>query len=159
MVEQICFKEALLEGTKEIFETMIFMDIQESSEPGESIEGDALLGSITFSGDIDGCLGLQFSKVCAQTIAKNMLGMEPEEEISEEEINDAIGEVANMVMGSVKSRLQDNIKNINVSIPTVVGGQKIKQYLGDESRGTSINVNIEDEHTAVLSLSYKENSE
>jgi len=158
MVEQVCLNEVLIESAKEVFETMIFTDLAETTEPDQNVEGQALLGSITFDGDIEGCLAVCFSMVCAKTIALNMLGMEPDEKISEGDINDAIGEIANMVMGGVKSRLKDNTKNINVSIPTVVSGSELKNSLGDGAERISVMVNIEDEHIAELSLLYRENS-
>ena len=54
MINTTCFKEALLESAKEVFETMIFMDLEQSYEQEEEIEGEALLGSVTFEGSIDG---------------------------------------------------------------------------------------------------------
>lgn len=52
------------------------------------------------------------------------------EELSEAEISDAIGEVANMVMGSFKSRVQETIGTLNVSIPTIVKGQSLNASVG-----------------------------
>jgi chemotaxis protein CheX len=158
MVEELCLSKALLEGAKEVFETMIFMDIIESDEPDQPIEGNTLLGSITFVGDLEGCLGICCGVTCAKSIAMNMLAMEPDEEISEHDINDAIGEVTNMVMGSVKARLQDSAGNLNVSIPTVVRGQKIENSLGDGANKVSVKVNIEDEYAAEFLLLYREGS-
>ena len=158
MIDQICFNKALLEGAKEVFETMIFMAIEESSELDQQIRDDALLGSITFKGDLEGCLAICCDVSCAKTIAANMLGTDSDEEISSEQINDAIGEVANMVMGSVKSRLYDNYSNIDVSIPSVVGGRELRNSLGDGADKILVKVNIEDEYAAELSLLYRENS-
>ncbi len=159
MIDQICLNEALLEGAKEVFETMIFMDIEESSEPDQHIQGDNILGSITFKGDIEGCLTICCGEICAKTIAANMLGMELDEQISPHDIDDAIGEVSNMVMGSVKARLQDKFSNLNVSIPTVVRGQEIENSLGDSANKVSVKVNIEDEYAAEMALLYREGSE
>lgn len=158
MIDQICLNDALLEGAKEVFETMIFMDIEKSSEQDQQIEGDTLLGSITFKGDLEGCLVIYCGEICAKTIAANMLGIEPDDQISEHDINDAIGEVTNMVMGSVKARLQDKFSNLNVSIPTVVRGQKIENSLGDGASEVSVKVNIEDEYAAEFLLLYREGS-
>jgi hypothetical protein len=58
VVDELCFSEALLSGAKEVFGTMIFMDLQESTEPDENIKGPAVLGSITFTGVIEGCLAI-----------------------------------------------------------------------------------------------------
>ncbi len=93
-----------------------------------------------------------------ETIAANMLGMETDEEISQYDIDDAIGEVSNMVMGSVKARLQDKFSNLNVSIPTVVRGREIENSLGDSASEVSVKVNIEDEYAAELVLLYREGS-
>ena len=85
--------------------------------------------------------------------------MDSSEELSEEEICDAIGEVANMIMGSVKSRIQDNIGSLEVSIPSVVSGRKLENSLGDKASKILNKVNIEDEYIAELSLLYREGSQ
>lgn len=155
MIDKVCFGTALLEGAKEIFETMIFIDIEESTEPEQKVEGDALLGSITFKGDIEGCLTICCNVTCARIIAANMIGMDPSEEISEEEVCDAIGEVTNMVMGSVKSRIQDNTGELMVSIPTVVLGQKLANSLGDGTSRILLKVDTEDEYVIEFLFLYR----
>lgn len=156
MIDEICFSAALLEAAKEVFETMIFMDLEESSEPYQNIEGDSLLGSITFRGSIEGCLAIRCGMPCAKNIAQNMLGMEPTEEISEEETRDAIGEVTNMVMGSIKSRIQKHTGEVQVSIPTVVGGRELQNSLGEGANKVLVKVNTEDECVIEFSFLYRE---
>jgi chemotaxis protein CheX len=155
MIDEVCFSAALLEGVKEVFETMIFMDIEESSEPEEKIENDSLLGSITFQGEIEGCLGIRCGMPCARTIAANMLGMDPGEEISQPEICDAIGEVSNMVLGSIKSRIQESAGELQVSIPTVVSGQNLENNLGEGASTILVKVNTGDEYVIELSFLYR----
>lgn len=156
MVDEVCITDALLAGAKEVFETMVFMDIDESTEPDQILEGDTLLGSITFQGDLEGCLTICCGRSCAKTIAANMLGMELSEEISEPEICDAIGEIVNMIMGAVKARIQDNIGTIQVSIPTVVTGQGLQNTLGDKAYKVLVKATFEDEYIAELSVLYRE---
>ena len=155
MIDEVCFSTALLEGVKEVFETMIFMDIEESCEPEEKIEDDSLLGSITFKGNIEGCLGIRCGMPCARTIAANMLGMDPGEEISQPEICDAIGEVSNMVLGSIKSRIQESAGELQVSIPTVVSGQNLENNLGEGASTILVKVNTGDEYVIELSFLYR----
>ena len=159
MIDEVCFSTALLEGVKEVFETMIFMDIEESSEPEDKIENDSLLGSITFKGNIEGCLAIRCSMPCARTIAANMLGMDPGEEISQPEICDAIGEVSNMVLGSIKSRIQESAGELHVSIPTVVSGQNLENSLGEGASTILLKVNTGDEYVMELSFLYRKSSE
>ncbi len=158
MIELVSLNETLLESAKEIFETMVFMDLAEATEPDQNIEDWALLGTITFKGTIKGCLAFCCSVPCAQAIAINMLGIDTTEEIAEEDTCDAIGEIANMLMGSVKKRLTENVGNLEVSIPSVISGRELKNNLGDGAQKTSVKINIEDEYVAELSLLYKENS-
>ena len=115
MIEQACLAETMFDSTKEVFETMVFMDMEKAAEPLPSIEGDAILSSITFTGDIEGCMSLCCSTDCARLIAQNMLGMEPEEQISNSDISDAMGEIVNMVIGSIKGKVQESMGTINLS--------------------------------------------
>ena len=158
MIDEICFSTALLDGAKEVFETMIFMEIEEPSEPDRQIEGDSLLGSITFTNNIEGCLAIRCSVPCAKTIAANMLGVDTPEEITEEGVCDALGEVTNMVMGSVKSRLQTDGGELLVSIPTVIHGQNLASSLGNRANKVLVKVNTEEEDIIEFSFLYRESA-
>ena len=134
MIEQISMGETLLDAAKEVFETMIFMSITEKEDQETEIVGDTYLGTISFKGDIQGSLGVTFEESAAKAVAASMLCLEPDEAVSDEDLADAVGEVANMVMGGVKSRLQDEIGSIEISIPTVISGQNLKSNVGDSGR-------------------------
>jgi CheY-specific phosphatase CheX len=84
--------------------------------------------------------------------------MDPEENISREDINDALGEVANMVMGSIKTKIQNNTANISVSIPMVVSGKDLIANMSDSAaRKTLVKVTIDSLYIAEFCLLYKEN--
>ena len=155
MIEQICLNDTVLAAAKEVFSTMVFMEVKDSAEQRPSIEGDTILGLITFKGDLEGCLGIHCRLSCAKAVAQSMLGMDESEELDKAEVCDAIGEVSNMVMGSIKARLLDTHKEIDVSIPSVITGKKLENCLGDGAQKISIPVNIQDDFTAELSLLYK----
>ncbi len=158
-IDNTCMNSVLLASASEVFETMIFMDLEQSFDTEPQISEDTLLSTITFKGDLDGCLTICSSAECAKSIGRNMLGMEPEENISNEDTYDAIGEVANMVMGSIKTKIQQNTANISVSIPMVVSGNNIVTNLSDSSAiKTSVKVTIDSQYIAEFSLFYKVNS-
>jgi chemotaxis protein CheX len=159
MIDEICFSTALLEGAKEVFETMIFMELEEPSGEDQQVEGDSLLGTITFTNNIEGCLAIRCGVPCAKTIAANMLGLDTPEEISEEEVCDALGEVTNMVMGSLKSRLQAEGDELVVSIPTVTHGQNLTSSVGNRANKIIVKVNTEDEHIIEFLFQYRESTE
>ena len=156
MATTTSLKDRVLDSAKEVFETMVFMALEEVTGPPAEIEDVTLLGTITFKGPLEGCLGICCGLNCARTIAANMLGMDPSEAISDDDVNDAIGEVANMVMGAVKARLQDEIGNVEVSIPSVVQGLELKNSLGERATELVVNANLEEEYNIRFSLLYRE---
>ncbi len=158
MVTTISLKDALLSGAKEVFETMVFMALEEVDGAADCCDDVSLLGSITFKGSIEGCLGIRCGMACARTIAANMLGTDPSGDMAENDINDAIGEVTNMVMGAIKSRVQDEIGNMEVSIPSVVQGREMKHSLGDQANEIVATVSIEEEYYGKFSLLYRESN-
>ena len=84
-----------------------------------------------------------------------MLAMEGEDDISDAEIRDAIGEIANMVMGSIKANLlKQNVGNLDVSIPCVVSGKELTSSLGEEAREVALPIYI-DESVAEITLQYR----
>jgi chemotaxis protein CheX len=155
MIDELCFSDALLAGAQEVFETMVFMDLEECCESELQIEGDSLLGSITFSNAIEGCLAIRCDLACAKVIAVNMLGLDPDEEISDAEVCDAIGEITNMVMGSVKSRAATETGELQVSIPTVVRGQNLANSLGERASNVVVKASADEEHVIEFSFLYR----
>lgn len=81
-----------------------FLDGEIIPMPGEEMapaRGQQIVASVSISGDWTGHLMVVTGKDCAQLIASSMFQMEPDK-ISIAEVADALGEIANMVGGSVK---------------------------------------------------------
>lgn len=74
-----------------------------------------------FAGATSGVFSVRCPWDAAAAIAARMLGSAPEE-LQPEQVCDALGEICNMVAGSVKSRLKDAGAGCMMSIPTVVRG-------------------------------------
>ena len=155
MINEICFSDVLLESVKEIFERATFMPVDEVSETHQEIKQETLLGLITFKGALEGCLAVCCGLPCAKAIAANMLGIDAADEMYPEEISDAIGEVANMIIRGVKSRVCENTGNIEISIPSVISGHEFKNSLGDGASEVSIEVIINGHYPARFSLWYR----
>ncbi len=155
IINEICLCDVLLESAKEVFERTVFMPLYKAPEPGHKIEGVSFLGSITFKGALEGRLTIYCSLPCAQAITINMLLMDPTDEIYPEDIADTIGEVTDMVMGSVKSRVQEKIGALKVSIASVVSVRELVNSLGRASK-VSMEVAIDDNYPAAFSLWYRE---
>ena len=108
----------------EVFATMLTLDVQSEEPPHTYAPGESLLAAcIGFSGAANGAVALYMTASCAHAFAARMLGMEREEFDGDEMINDAMGELINMIVGGVKSRLCDEGMPCVLSIPTIIRGQ------------------------------------
>jgi len=91
-----------------------------SAVPNE--EAERVSGSVGFGGDaIAGVVYVHLPATFAGVLAACILGTEPES-LSEAEVNDVVGEIANMLTGGLKSWLCDVSLPCAVSIPVVIRG-------------------------------------
>jgi hypothetical protein len=68
-------------------------------------DADAHAFSLCFVGDISGRFGLHLEQATARTLAANFLG-EAEADVSSTQVSEAVGELANMLCGSLMSRVE-----------------------------------------------------
>lgn len=93
-----------------------------SSEPG----GAELVGSVRVSGAWQGAVDLALSAPTARLAAAAMLAL-PDEELDDQDVRDAVGELANIVGGNVKSLLP---APTTLSLPELVPGRHGPPALG-----------------------------
>lgn len=106
-------------ASQEVFELMVGGKLTPASGPAETQSGvTAVLG---LAGSPCGVFSVRCPWEAASAIAAQMLGCEPHG-LSGDEVCDALGEVCNMVAGSVKARLSDAGAGCMMSVPTVVRG-------------------------------------
>ena len=103
------------------------MDVAlEAPTPLVAEERGQIIGSLGFAGKATGviCLntGLNFAKV----ITSRMLGIPEAETDDGEMVNDAFGELSNMIVGRVKSRLCDAGWSCTLTIPSIVRGRDLR---------------------------------
>jgi chemotaxis protein CheX len=115
-------KEKIIESTQEIFATMVMMDVavvDENVESGGKLR-DTITGLIGLAGTAKGVLAIHLPFPVALMITSNFLGMDVEE--INEDVEDAIGELANMLGGSIKTVLTENGRDIDLSLPSTISG-------------------------------------
>lgn len=152
MIEQYCLTDVVLDSLKEIFDTMIFMSVETLDAESINKTSEMILGAITFKGDLEGCFSFSCVEIGARSVAANMLCLDSPDEVGEEDLADAIGEVCNMVMGSIKTRLQDTIPNIELSIPSVISGCSMRTNIGEGATKAAINIKLGGQYQAELSF-------
>jgi chemotaxis protein CheX len=124
MLDNETLTEFVHNSTAEVFSTMLGMNIElgtprvEQSAPTISDGVMALIGlagSWTGSGTIT-CTSTFACRICAQ-----MLMMEAPS--VNEDVLDAVGELTNMIIGNVKTLVEERIGPLGLSIPTVIFGR------------------------------------
>jgi chemotaxis protein CheX len=94
----------------------------ELEPPGSPVlNGEAqIAGSVGFIGSVCGVLYVYSSARFARVLTTRMLGLREDDPLAEEIVNDAFGELTNMVVGQIKSRLADRGKKCVLTIPSIV---------------------------------------
>jgi chemotaxis protein CheX len=134
-IKSIVFRDkllpAMIESTRQAFETMAFMPTQfgelqlnQTATPHGDISGTiGVSGSIALTGDIlCGNLSLIFPDPIANAVFRSMMMMGEEDPVSQQEVVDAVGELANMCAGGAKAAMQDIGIHFLISLPSVVIG-------------------------------------
>jgi chemotaxis protein CheX len=115
--------ELVTSAVTELFGTMLSMNMLPA--PLESGFGNGethIAGAVGFVGRLSGVVYVFTTVSFARRITSTLLGL-PEAEVAQDEmINDAMGEMANMLVGHMKSRISDRGMPCVLTIPSVVRG-------------------------------------
>lgn len=146
----------LREAISTVFSTMVFMNTDHLAELEENLaEESCIMGSISFIGLFEGSLTVRCSMACAKDITMNLLAFDDESEMEPSDIPDAIGEVANMTMGTVKTLLYDDVGELNVSSPSVFSGKMLNNELRAGQVKLSTTVGVDDTYCLEVHMLYK----
>lgn len=130
------FKDTITRAVHEVFKTMfslpaVVIDQPEASDPEANgpdhrvlIDGQLVVGTVGFIGDISGLIYLYMSAGFANHLSCQLLGMSLQEieEAGDEVVNDAVGEITNMTVGTFKNQLCDHGFSCKLTIPSILRG-------------------------------------
>jgi chemotaxis protein CheX len=125
----------LVSATNEVFETMVFKRLDtlapiagEAERPKSNV-----VATVAFAGHRRGLVAFHSSLPTARAIAGAMLGQSPE--TINGEMPDAIGEIANMIAGTFRTKLASTEPASAISVPTVtIGSDFSTRYLSQVRR-------------------------
>jgi CheY-specific phosphatase CheX len=147
--------DLLAKAVVETFETMVEMTLETADTTAISLADHGYLtGSVRFKGENSGQVTLAFSPHLALLITAKIMGGDlGGEEHTPDIINDAIGELVNIVTGSLQSKLSD------AGLPSEVGLPEVK-YQATLPKDAAVNGGSNDQfffrcgvHTLVVHLS------
>ncbi len=106
MPEQVEAVSVLGTSAAEVLETMFFTTTLGSPEPSCNASPRALTARVRFAGAPSGVFTLVIDKAAARGIAGNFLGVDDDSGLSGEDVEDTVRELANIICGSVLSRME-----------------------------------------------------
>jgi chemotaxis protein CheX len=123
-ISQEKLASAIRESTKEVFATMLALDLEpldsyvDHSVPGPSAGVVSLIG---LAGKWVGTGSISCSAEFARKASSQLLMTEFE--AVDEDVLDAVAEITNMIIGNVKTAIEEDLGPMGLSIPTVVYGR------------------------------------
>jgi chemotaxis protein CheX len=149
---------SIRESAAQVFSTMLGIEIGPatvSTEHGTPAANDGVVSLIGLAGKWAGTGSLTCSPALACRLCSRMLMIECA--AVNEEVLDAIAELTNMIVGSVKTELEAHLGALGLSIPTVVYGRNFKTRSVGNSEWTVVSFECEGENLVVrLCLTLKE---
>jgi len=126
------FQDTVTKAVQDVFSTMMGRPAVPvaiiSGTPPDSIELEYphVVGTVGFIGAVNGLIYLYLDVAFAQECAGQLLGMNPQElaEAGDEVVNDAIGEITNMTVGTFKNQLSDRGFPCRLTIPSILRGSR-----------------------------------
>ena len=114
----------IIESTIEIFTGMVMMEISVAGEPLTTLGSleNSITGMVGLAGVCKGVLAVHFPKQVALDVTGSFIGMEVDE--INADVQDAIGEIANMLGGNLKTILSERGKDIMLSMPSTFSGDR-----------------------------------
>ncbi len=127
-IDQASLAQVVIQATTEIYETMIMAEIHVGDPLPEPLRDFTryVSGIVGLAGLYQGMLAIHAPEKVAIGITQDFLGMEIEG--IDDDVKDAISELANMTGGSVKPALSPNGKDIQLSLPSVFHGDYTVKY-------------------------------
>lgn len=123
MADTFNIGKEIISGTQDVFSTMLMVDL-ESDAVIENQKVDIqsnLTSMIGLGGGIRGLLAVHCPASVAKAITGAFLGMDVDE--LNDDVKDAIGEIANMVAGNLKVSYTKIDINVELAIPTSIVGE------------------------------------
>lgn len=147
----------IVTATLEVFEKMILLEpTPQSARWGTTNHFEHHVTSMLgFSGDLVGMFFIHCPVPAAQTITQALLG--GEDLYLPTDINDALGEVTNMVAGGFKTCLAANGTRLDISIPTAIAGSNYSINTLAGARGVGVPFALI-EHQFLVEVRYRFNT-
>jgi len=138
--------DCISRASADVFTTMLGVEIRRGEvtiETGSPDANDGVVALIGLAGTWTGAGSIYCSPALACRICAQMLMVECP--AVNEEVLDAVAELTNMIIGSVKTDLEQHLGPLGLSIPTVVFGRNFKTRSSGNAEWIVVRFHWEDE--------------
>ncbi|MGH7995926.1 MAG: chemotaxis protein CheX [Opitutaceae bacterium] len=133
-ISESLIRDNIIRAVGDVFGTMLSrpVELQGSAAIGETAglppaqpaeAAPLIVGTVGFLGEIDGLIYIYLDVDFAKTLTEAMLGADT---CGEEAVNDAIGELTNMIVGVFKNGLCDAGFPCKLTIPSILRGRNFR---------------------------------
>ncbi len=153
LVEQITqdeLVEAIRSATHDVFSTMLDLQLAPGEvflEKDKSVPSSGVVSLIGLAGPWVGSGSLFCTAEFACKIATHLL--QTEYPAMNEDVLDAVAEVTNMIIGNVKSALENRLGEMGLSTPTVIYGRNFQTRSGGNQEWTVVPFLLEGDRMCV----------
>lgn len=116
----------IIDATTDVFSTMLAIDLA-AGKPVTGLEGEVasnITAMLGLGGEIRGMLAVHCPATVAMAITSGFLGMDVDS--LDDDVKDAIGEIANMVAGNLKTAFAGHGIKLELAIPTSIIGESYR---------------------------------
>ena len=124
MPAELDLKNEISLGVKDVFSTMLMIDLEDVRVGDEKALHSNVTSMIGLGGGLRGLLAVHCPAEVAMEITGALLGMEMDE--LGDDVKDAIGEIANMIAGNLKISFVDAGVDVELASPTSVIGKAFR---------------------------------
>jgi len=123
MTDTLNLGNEIIAGTQDVFSTMLMVELESKAvvDNGKCEIKSNLTSMIGLGGGIRGLLAVHCPGSVAKAITGSFLGMDVAD--LNDDVMDAIGEIANMVAGNIKVSCAKININVELAIPTTIVGE------------------------------------
>jgi chemotaxis protein CheX len=133
----------------EIFATMVGTEVSPTSKQIDAVSHfkDCVTAMVGLAGVYNGLISISAPSKVSMSIASLMLGMDVTE--MNEDVTDALGEIANMIGGSFKHHFVKDGHEVRLSTPSVITGEEYALTAGSLPDTLTLLFQLGDEHFMV----------
>jgi chemotaxis protein CheX len=141
-MDQMWISEAVIDTTRQVLSSMASMNVLGGSTLAAIIIPERhLTAMVGFAGSYMGLTAIHCSETVGKKICGSMLRMPPET-LSDEDVRDAMGEIANIIAGRFKTafieKIQAGEEVFDQSVPSVICGDDYETHTVTDAPTTCV---------------------